>query len=37
MSKLCDGDSGKKNTSATGIGHIARCVIQLETLAFSIT
>ena len=31
MPKLCDGDNGKKNTSAIGIGHIAPCVVQLET------
>ena len=27
MPKLCDGDNGKKNTSAIGIVHIALCVV----------
>ena len=29
MPKPCDGDNGKKNTSATGIGHIAFYKVRL--------
>ena len=34
MPKLCDGDNGKKNTSAIGIGHIALYIVRLGTYAF---
>ena len=37
MPKLCDGDNGKRNTSAIGIGHMALYVVRLETYAFNIT
>ena len=37
MPKICDGDNGKKNTSAIGIGPIAICVVRLETYDFNIT
>ena len=37
MTKLCDGDNGKKNTCAIYISHIALCVVRLETYAFNIT
>ena len=36
MPKLCDGDNGKKNTSAIGICHIALYVVRLETHVFNI-
>ena len=31
MPELCAGDNGKKNMISMGIGHIALCVVQLET------
>ena len=31
MPTLCDGDNGKKNTSAIELGQIAPCVVQVET------
>ena len=31
MPKRCEGDNGKENTSAIGMGHIVICVVQLET------
>ena len=37
MPQLCDGDNGKKNTSAIGIGHIALYLVRLEAFAFNIT
>ena len=37
MPKLCDGDNGKNNTSAIGIGHTALYVVRLETYAFNKT
>ena len=37
MPKLCDGDNGKKNTSATDIGHIALYETRLEAYASHIT
>ena len=37
MPKLCDGDNGKKNTNAIGIGHITLYVVCLETYAVNIT
>ena len=37
MPKLHDGDNGKKNTSAIGIGHTGFYVVRLETYSFNIT
>ena len=37
MPKLCDGDNGKKNTSATCIDHSTLCLVRLKTYAYNIT
>ena len=36
MPKVCEGENGKRNVSALGIGHITFCELRLEICAFDI-